>query len=179
MSYALPFAAIHTLPFLSCTTLNKLLNSCHAVQQGGSGIQTVDASKISHASKPTARLAIAVHHAKLYCINQCCTSLSKTAMHHAVLLQYAADNAWISHGTSLLAGPVVISSNTCQVNVGNCTCTYPLDHSSLHSQEARVKPDAAVWNALIAAAGRAGQLQRALEALQDMQVCLWWSGHHK
>ena len=40
----------------------------------------------------------------------------------------------------------------------------------LHSQEARVKPDAAVWNALIAAAGRAGQLQRALDALQDMQV---------
>ncbi len=37
-------------------------------------------------------------------------------------------------------------------------------------QEAKVRPDAAVWNALIAAAGRAGQLQRAFEALQDMQV---------
>ncbi|KAL3134957.1 hypothetical protein ABBQ32_007917 [Trebouxia sp. C0010 RCD-2024] len=36
-------------------------------------------------------------------------------------------------------------------------------------QEARVKPDAAVWNALIGAAGRAGQLQRAMEALRDMQ----------
>ena len=36
-----------------------------------------------------------------------------------------------------------------------------------------MRPDAAVWNALIAAAGRAGQLQRAFEALQDMQVrCL-------
>lgn len=43
-------------------------------------------------------------------------------------------------------------------------------------QEARVRPDAAVWNALIAAAGRAGQLQRALKALQDMQVCLWQYG---
>lgn len=40
-------------------------------------------------------------------------------------------------------------------------------------QEVKVRPDAAVWNALIAAAGRAGQLQRAFEALQDMQVrCL-------
>ncbi len=38
------------------------------------------------------------------------------------------------------------------------------------SQEVKVRPDAAVWNALIAAAGRAGQLQRAFEALQDMQV---------
>lgn len=38
------------------------------------------------------------------------------------------------------------------------------------SQELKVRPDAAVWNALIAAAGRAGQLQRAFEALQDMQV---------
>ena len=37
-------------------------------------------------------------------------------------------------------------------------------------QEVKVRPDAAVWNALIAAAGRAGQLQRAFEALQDMQV---------
>lgn len=49
--------------------------------------------------------------------------------------------------------------------------------TQLHFQEARVKPDAAVWNALIAAAGRAGQLRRALEALQDMQVCLWHCGH--
>lgn len=61
---------------------------------------------------------------------------------------------------------------------GKCTFNNPLNYGSLHSQEARVKPDAAVWNALIAAAGRAGQLQRALEALQDMQVCFWWSVHH-
>lgn len=38
-------------------------------------------------------------------------------------------------------------------------------------QEARVRADAAVWNALIATAGRAGQLQRAFQALEDMQVC--------
>lgn len=37
-------------------------------------------------------------------------------------------------------------------------------------QEARVRADAAVWNALIATAGRAGQLQRAFQALEDMQV---------
>lgn len=42
-------------------------------------------------------------------------------------------------------------------------------------QEARVRADAAVWNALIATAGRAGQLQRAFEALEDMQVC--WLVH--
>lgn len=51
-----------------------------------------------------------------------------------------------------------------------------LDSSTLPTfgpQEVKVRPDAAVWNALIAAAGRAGQLQRAFEALQDMQVrCL-------
>jgi len=44
-------------------------------------------------------------------------------------------------------------------------------HKPYHMfQEVKVRPDAAVWNALIAAAGRAGQLQRAFEALQDMQV---------
>ena len=43
-------------------------------------------------------------------------------------------------------------------------------HSHRVVQEVKVRPDAAVWNALIAAAGRAGQLQRAFEALQDMQV---------
>ena len=35
---------------------------------------------------------------------------------------------------------------------------------------ARLMPDAHLWNALIAAAGRAGQLQRAFQNLDDMQV---------
>ena len=34
----------------------------------------------------------------------------------------------------------------------------------------RIKTDAHLWNALIAAAGRAGQLQRAYQSLEDMQV---------
>ena len=37
---------------------------------------------------------------------------------------------------------------------------------------ARIKTDAFLWNALIAAAGRAGQLQRAYQSLEDMQVCV-------
>ena len=37
----------------------------------------------------------------------------------------------------------------------------------------RIKPDRAVWNALITAAGRAGQLQRAFQGLEDMQVGAW------
>ena len=36
---------------------------------------------------------------------------------------------------------------------------------------ARIKPDRVVWNGLITAAGRAGQLQRAFQGLEDMQVC--------
>jgi len=48
--------------------------------------------------------------------------------------------------------------------------TLPYLTLSYLLQEVKVRPDAAVWNALIAAAGRAGQLQRAFEALQDMQV---------
>lgn len=35
---------------------------------------------------------------------------------------------------------------------------------------ARIKPDRAVWNALITAAGRAGQLQRAFQSLEEMQA---------
>lgn len=35
---------------------------------------------------------------------------------------------------------------------------------------ARVHADAFLWNALIAAAGRAGQLQRAFQSMDDMQV---------
>ncbi len=35
---------------------------------------------------------------------------------------------------------------------------------------ARVRPDRAVWNAFITAAGRAGQLQRAFQALEEMQA---------
>lgn len=40
---------------------------------------------------------------------------------------------------------------------------------------ARIKPDRAVWNALITAAGRAGQLQRAFQGLEDMQAGAWLS----
>ncbi len=35
---------------------------------------------------------------------------------------------------------------------------------------AHVRPDRAVWNAFITAAGRAGQLQRAFQALEEMQA---------
>ena len=35
-----------------------------------------------------------------------------------------------------------------------------------------MRGDSACWNALIAAAGRAGQLERAFEALQNMQVTI-------
>lgn len=38
---------------------------------------------------------------------------------------------------------------------------------------ARIKPDRAVWNALITAAGRAGQLQRAFQSLEEMQARAW------
>lgn len=41
---------------------------------------------------------------------------------------------------------------------------------------ARLKPDAVLWNALITAAGRAGQLQRAFQTLEEMQV---GRQHHK
>ena len=37
-------------------------------------------------------------------------------------------------------------------------------------QAARVRPDATAWNSLIASAGRAGNLQRAQEVLEDMLV---------
>ena len=37
-------------------------------------------------------------------------------------------------------------------------------------QAARVRPDATAWNSLIASAGRAGNLQRAQEVLEDMMV---------
>ena len=37
-------------------------------------------------------------------------------------------------------------------------------------ETAHIKPDAAAWNALIAAAGAAEQLDRAFEVLEDMQV---------
>ncbi len=36
--------------------------------------------------------------------------------------------------------------------------------------KARVQADAAVWNALVGAAGRAGQLQRAFNVVEDMLV---------
>ncbi len=39
-------------------------------------------------------------------------------------------------------------------------------------QEARVQPDAVVYNTLITLAGRAGQLQRALEVVSEMEVRL-------
>ena len=39
-------------------------------------------------------------------------------------------------------------------------------------QAARVRPDATAWNSLIASAGRAGNLQRAQEVLEDMMVKL-------
>jgi pentatricopeptide repeat protein len=39
-------------------------------------------------------------------------------------------------------------------------------------QAAKQHPDAILWNALITAAGRAGQLQRAFHTLEDMQVGL-------
>lgn len=38
-------------------------------------------------------------------------------------------------------------------------------------RNARLQTDPFLWNALIAAAGRAGQLQRAFQNLDDMQVC--------
>ena len=37
-------------------------------------------------------------------------------------------------------------------------------------RNARLPPDPFLWNALIAAAGRAGQLQRAFQNMDDMQV---------
>ena len=40
---------------------------------------------------------------------------------------------------------------------------------------ARVPGDAAVWNALVHAAGRAGQLQRAFNCVEDMLVS-WLGG---
>ncbi len=44
---------------------------------------------------------------------------------------------------------------------------------------ARLHPDAVLWNALITAAGRAGQLQRAFQTLEEMQVqfCLWFGSN--
>lgn len=40
-------------------------------------------------------------------------------------------------------------------------------------EKARIMPDSVIWNAFIAAAGRAGQLQRAFDALNRMQVRLY------
>ena len=37
-------------------------------------------------------------------------------------------------------------------------------------RSARLQTDPVLWNALIAAAGRAGQLQRAFQNMDDMQV---------
>ena len=39
-------------------------------------------------------------------------------------------------------------------------------------EKAHIMPDSVIWNAFIAAAGRAGQLQRAFDALTRMQVSL-------
>lgn len=49
-------------------------------------------------------------------------------------------------------------------------------HGILFPQDVRVQPDAVVYNALVAAAGRAGQLQRALEIVSEMEVRA--SEHH-
>ena len=38
------------------------------------------------------------------------------------------------------------------------------------AQDARLQPDAPIWNGLITLAGRAGQLQRAFQVLEDMQA---------
>jgi pentatricopeptide repeat protein len=40
----------------------------------------------------------------------------------------------------------------------------------MQMRAARHAPDAVLWNALIAAAGRAGQLQRAFHTLEEMQA---------
>ena len=88
-----------------------------------------------------------------------------------VSMQSASTNVWVN-AMSLHVMLAHMPAWHTQVFVEGRSAFILLKHWSLVSQEARVRPDVAVWNALIAAAGRAGQLQRALEALQDMQACL-------
>lgn len=88
-----------------------------------------------------------------------------------VSMQSASTNMWVN-GMSLHVMLALMPAWHTQVFLEGRSAFILLKHCSLVSQEARVRPDVAVWNALIAAAGRAGQLQRALEALQDMQACL-------
>ena len=56
-----------------------------------------------------------------------------------------------------------------------CTARGTYDRASradhvLIAQESRLQPDAPIWNGLITLAGRAGQLQRAFQVLEDMQA---------
>ena len=76
----------------------------------------------------------------------------------------------LTHAKTLPVSRTDVTCDCCS-SAQHATClTVAVAQHWLRRQEARLQPDAPIWNGLITLAGRAGQLQRAFQVLEDMQA---------